>query len=83
MFYLKGGMNKMNILRITALTFVMIGAIVMGIHGIFNFNLLSAMFGEATVLTRIIYALVGISAVVLLATNNYDECYCDCSERNY
>jgi uncharacterized membrane protein YuzA (DUF378 family) len=69
----------MHILRIIALTMVMVGAIVLGILGIFNFNLLSALFGEASVLTRIVYALIGISAVVLLATQSYDECYCDCN----
>ncbi|MEE3350290.1 MAG: DUF378 domain-containing protein [Candidatus Gastranaerophilaceae bacterium] len=73
----------MNILRSIAFVLVMVGAIVWGILGIFNVNLVAALFGDATILSRIVYALVGISAIILMATYNHDECYCDCNEKSY
>jgi uncharacterized membrane protein YuzA (DUF378 family) len=73
----------MNILRGIAFVLVMVGAIAWGILGIFNVNIVAALFGDATILTRIVYALVGISAIVLLATHQYDECLCDCRENTY
>lgn len=52
----------MTIKNTTAIL-VLIGALNWGLIGLFNFNLVSMIFGEMTVLTRIIYSLVGISAV--------------------
>ena len=43
-----------------ALLLVIIGAINWGLIGIFNFNLVSMLFGDMTTLSRIVYALVGI-----------------------
>ncbi len=40
-----------------------IGALVWGLIGIFGFNLVTFIFGEMTVLTRIVYILVGLSAL--------------------
>ena len=53
----------MNILQKVWLIFTLIGALNWGLVGIFQFNLVSAIFGE-TVLTRVVYAIVGICAVV-------------------
>lgn len=47
-----------------ALTLVIIGGLNWGLIGFFNYNLVDALFGSANWLTRIIYALVGISAIV-------------------
>lgn len=46
-----------------ALTFLIIGGLNWGLIGFFNYNLVDALFGSATWLTRIIYAVVGISAI--------------------
>ena len=53
----------MKVLYYIALTLVIIGAINWGLVGIFNFNLVEAIFGGLSVLTRIIYILVGISGL--------------------
>ena len=45
---------------------VIIGALNWGLVGIFNFNLVSFIFGEMTVLSRIVYILVGLSALCIL-----------------
>lgn len=72
----------MHILRTIAYALVITGAIVWGIVGFFGYNVVSAMFGDMSVLSRIIYSLVGIGGIFHLATARYDECYCDCTETN-
>ena len=49
----------MKVVDKIALVLIVIGAINWGLVGIFQFNLVEAIFGNMTVITRIIYALVG------------------------
>ncbi|MBR1424786.1 DUF378 domain-containing protein [bacterium] len=56
----------MHVLKIIAYILIIIGAINWGLVGFFNFNLVSLIFGEMTLLARIIYALVGLSGIFLL-----------------
>ena len=63
----------MKIIDRSALVLVIIGAINWGLIGFFNFNLVEMIFGNMTIITRIIYALVGISglwAIKLLFDND-------------
>lgn len=53
----------MKIIDKIALVLVIIGAIVWGIIGIFNFNIVDALFGTGSIISRIIYILVGISGL--------------------
>ena len=53
----------MKVIDIIALVLIIIGAINWGLVGIFNFNLVEAIFGGLSVITRIIYILVGISGL--------------------
>lgn len=53
----------MKIIDKIALILIIIGAINWGLIGIFRFNLVDAIFGEMSALSRIIYALVGISGL--------------------
>lgn len=53
----------MKVIDTIALILVIIGAIVWGLIGIFNFNLVDAIFGEMSIGSRIIYILVGISGL--------------------
>lgn len=73
----------MNILRTIAYTLVITGAIVWGLVGFFNYNIVAAIFGDATVLSRIIYALVGLSGIAMLATHEKDECYCENTDTTF
>ena len=71
----------MHILRMIAYALVITGAIVWGLVGFFNYNIVASLFGDASLLSRIVYSLVGISGIIMLATaNEQEECYCDCSE---
>ena len=55
----------MKILKNTALVFLIIGGLNWGLVGIFDFNLVSFLFGGfSVIISRIIYSLVGIAAVV-------------------
>lgn len=53
----------METLQKTCLVITIIGAIVWGIIGIFNVNILEALFGD-TIIPRIIYSLVGIAGII-------------------
>ena len=46
------------------LVFTIIGAVVWGLIGLFDFNLVAYIFGEASMLSRIIYAIVGITGLI-------------------
>jgi uncharacterized membrane protein YuzA (DUF378 family) len=59
-------MDKKRIFKSTDLvvwTLLTIGGLNWGLVGIFGFNLVAAILGEMTILSRIVYALVGLSAV--------------------
>jgi len=56
----------MKIFKITAFILTVIGAINWGLVGILRFDLVSAIFGEMTYITRILYSLVGFSGLFSL-----------------
>ena len=51
-------------LQKVCLVFTIIGAIAWGILGIFNFNLVTFIFGDSSILSRIVYILVGIAGII-------------------
>lgn len=51
----------------TVLTIVLIGAINWGLIGFFDFDLVSTLFGQMSLLTRIIYAIVGIGGLYAIS----------------
>lgn len=53
----------MKVIDTIALILVIIGAINWGLIGLFNFNLVDTIFGAMSVISRIIYTLVGISGL--------------------
>ena len=53
----------MKIVDKIALVLIIIGAINWGLIGFFKFDLVAAIFGELSILSRIVYALVGISGL--------------------
>ena len=58
----------MKALKIISYILVLIGALNWGLVGFFNFDLVAFLFGGMTLLTRIVYGLVGISAIVSAIT---------------
>ena len=53
----------MSIIQKIALVFTIIGGINWALVGIFNFNLVTWLFQEGSIVTRIVYIVVGICAV--------------------
>ena len=53
----------MKIIDKFVLALMIIGAINWGLIGFFKFDLVATIFGQLSVLSRIIYALVGISGL--------------------
>jgi len=49
-----------------AMVLVIVGGLNWGLVGLFNFNLVSAIFGSIMWLENLIYILVGASAVVMI-----------------
>ena len=54
----------MKVLYYIALTLVIIGAINWVLIGLFNFDLVATIFGAMSVMSRIIYVLVGIAGLI-------------------
>ena len=60
----------MRPLHWVALLLVIVGAVNWGLVGLFQFDLVAALFGGQTAtLSRIVYTLVGLSGVVVAATS--------------
>lgn len=56
----------MNTLYKVALVIGVVGCINWGLVGILNFNLVEFLFGDGTILTRVVYTIVAISGIVSL-----------------
>jgi uncharacterized membrane protein YuzA (DUF378 family) len=56
-------MKGMKTIDVVVWTLLAIGGLNWGLVGVFNFDLVAAIFGEMSILSRIIYTLVGLSAV--------------------
>lgn len=54
----------MKVLYYIALTLVIIGAINWLLIGLFNFDLVATIFGAMSVMSRIIYVLIGIAGLI-------------------
>ncbi len=55
----------MKTLNLVVLILVIVGGLNWGLIGFFNFDLVARIFGDMSLLSRIIYILVGLSAVIL------------------
>ena len=51
----------------TILTIIIIGAVNWGLIGFFDFDLVSTLFGQMSLFTRIIYAIVGIGGLYAIS----------------
>jgi len=60
-------MKKFNVIDWIAMILIIIGGLNWGLVGVFKFDLVRAIFGEMSLLARIVYIIVGISAIYVLA----------------
>jgi uncharacterized membrane protein YuzA (DUF378 family) len=69
--------KAMKPLNLITLILVIVGGLNWGLVGLFNWDLVAALFGAGSILTRVVYMLVGVSAlwqlVPLFAAFGSDE----------
>lgn len=56
-------MKPLSVLDWIALVLVIVGGLNWGLIAVLDFNLVAALFGDMSALSRIVYGLVGLSAV--------------------
>lgn len=57
----------MKPIDIAALVLVIVGALNWGLWAAFKFDLVAALLGDYSMLARVVYGLVGVSAIVIAA----------------
>ncbi|MGB7054013.1 MAG: DUF378 domain-containing protein [bacterium] len=57
---------KLNALVWIVLVLVIVGGLNWGLVGIFGFDLVATIFGAMSIISRIVYTLVGIAAVYMI-----------------
>ena len=55
----------MKAIKIIALILVIVGGLNWGLVGLLDFDLVATLFGDMSSISRVVYTLVGLSAVVL------------------
>jgi uncharacterized membrane protein YuzA (DUF378 family) len=63
-------MGKLNVVDWIALVLVIVGGLNWALVGILKFDLVAWIFGDMTIVSRVVYILVGVAAVymVIIAT---------------
>jgi uncharacterized membrane protein YuzA (DUF378 family) len=61
---------KMNALDWVAMVLLIVGGLNWGLVGLLNFDLVAALFGTQTPFSRIVYVLVGLSALYSIYTSS-------------
>ncbi|HCC59946.1 MAG: DUF378 domain-containing protein [Candidatus Staskawiczbacteria bacterium RIFOXYC1_FULL_37_43] len=54
---------KLNVIDWIAMVLVIVGGLNWGLVGLANFDLVATLFGASSVLSRVVYILVGLSAI--------------------
>ena len=57
--------RTLNAAEIIALILVVVGGLNWLLVGLFDFNLVTAIFGEGSLLARVVFVLVGVSALYI------------------
>lgn len=59
-------MKKLNVFDWITLVLIVVGGLNWGLVGLFKFDLVATIFGDMSALSRVVYALVGLSAVYVV-----------------
>ena len=62
--------TKMNALDWIAMVLLIVGGLNWGLVGLFNYDLVAALFGDQTPFSRVVYVLVGLSALYSIYTSS-------------
>ncbi len=58
-------MKKLNMIDLLSMVLVVVGGLNWGLVGLFSFDLVATIFGDMSLISRVVYILVGVSAVYL------------------
>lgn len=61
--------KNLSALSWAAIALVVIGALNWGLVGLFNFNLVAALFGSGSALSRLVYVVVAIAGLYLIGAS--------------
>ena len=66
----------MRAINLVTLLLLIVGGLNWGLVGLFNFDLVAALFGEMSTLSRIVYVLVGLSALwqIIPLVKGFGDC---------
>ncbi len=62
--------SKLNVLDWVAMVLLIIGGLNWGIVGLFNYDVVAALFGTQTPLSRLVYVVVGLSSLYAIYTSS-------------
>lgn len=62
-------MKKLSTLDWIAIVLLVVGGLNWGLVGLFGFDLVAALFGDMSALSRIVYVVVGVSAIYVAAVS--------------
>ena len=62
-------MKKVSSISWIAMTLLIIGGLNWALVGIFSFDFIAFLLGELSILSRIVYVLVGLSALYMMFTS--------------
>ncbi|NTW30259.1 MAG: DUF378 domain-containing protein [Candidatus Moranbacteria bacterium] len=63
-------MNKLSSLDWVAMVLLVVGGLNWGLIGVLDFDLVAAIFGDMSALSRVVYTLVGVSAVYVAVVSS-------------
>lgn len=72
------GSHKLCSVHMVAAWLLWIGGINWGLVGLLNFNLINTILGSVPVLERIVYVLVGVSALMMCLMKRCKACMAGC-----
>lgn len=62
--------GRLNAVDWVSMALLIVGGVNWGLVGLFNVDLVATLFGEMSFLSRIVYALVGLSALYAIYTSS-------------
>lgn len=73
-------MKKMCPVHVFSYTLVIVGALNWGLVGFFKWNLVNAILSGVPTVERVVYAIVGLAALVMLLSCKCKKCNSCCGE---
>lgn len=61
--YTPARLHRYNVVDYVALVLMIVGGLNWGLVGLFGFDMVAALFGPMTLLSRVVYVLVGLAAL--------------------